>query len=932
MTKKDLDEVINKARVEGKTDLLNQIDLLLEDLEKRVDFFYEDSKDLANKTYERGYFDGIHNIREKLKPLVAKYNNLTRVQIEEMTEDETKSDFIDKVLFDVLGWNPNLIKRNRSIITESNKKRPDYWYPQDPNIKIIVEAKRLGLDEDIEKGKYDKQVQEYAYHKAVNWAVLTNFKRFRIWYVTRSKIERFCDIDLIDGNLEHNLNQLKWFQNDNLIGQGLENEAKSRGFKIEAIDISTDFSVGLNSARKILNEYIKTNYKEKTYQDADELTQEIINRLIFIKKVEGNKIITNKLEQIYRNYNSETYEYIKKLFAEYRKLIDTDIFGQPDSEPEAEKIRIRSDIIKSLLDTISQAPNGFEYKYEHIGVDLLGSIYENYLAYIQKGVKLKGGKSERKKYGIYYTPKYIVDFITGSVLKYRKDLSNIKILDPSCGSGSFLISFMSRLNNFYKKEIKNYERITPSKKLDYLKNNLFGVDIDRRAIQIAKLNIYLELLTLSPGYKINEQNAQLMPSLNENLKQGNSLVDAKEISEDYFDWINKFKFLSKNNGFDIIVGNPPWVSIKGKYKSIDLSEKQLKYLLDKYPADKYRPNLFEIFIWRSLSLLKENGLFSFVVPDRICYNEQFINLRKTILENYELKRLWFRPEFKGKISDDVIFVIKKTKPSNASKVEIAEYPSQDFIKIPQKVYSQVSDYSWFVVSKKALDVLDIIRKNPEVKQLAELFKSSVGFIAKPNTVTEKKENDEQIKVLKGEDISKYAIKKYHYFKFSKENLIGGTSDIRKLGIKRKIFLRKTGNVLTAVFDDSGVYPEQSLYIIYSNYTNNGIEEDMKILCLLLNSALLNFYYNNFGITNRDSTPQLKKMDLDKFPIIIPKDQQNRSILLSLFDELETLNKKSNYLQVRNQSRQDEINREILKLEEELNSMIFKIYGVNTFFE
>ena len=712
-------------------------------------------------------------LKEKLKPLIAKYNNLTKVQIEEMTEDETKSNFIDKVLFDILGWDPNLTRLNRSIITESNKKRPDYWYPLDPNIKIIVEAKRLGLDGDIEKGKYDKQVQEYAYHKAVN-------------------------------------------------------------------------------------------------------------------------------------------------------------------EPEAEKIRIRGEAIKSLLDTISQAPNGFEYRYEHIGVDLLGSIYENYLAYIQKGVELEGGKSERKRYGIYYTPKYIVDFITASVLKYRKkiseDLYDIKILDPSCGSGSFLISFIDRLNSFYKKMIKDYEEITPNKKLDYFKNNLFGVDIDRRAIQISKLNIYLELLTLSPGYKIDEKNAQLMPSLNENLKQGNSLVDVKEISEDYFDWANEFSFLSKNNGFDIIVGNPPWVSIKGKHKSIDLSEKQLKYLLDKYPADKYRPNLFEIFIWRSLSLLKENGLFSFVVPDRICYNEQFINLRKTILENYELKCLWFRPEFKGKISDDVIFVIKKTKPSNASKVEIAEYPSQDFIKIPQKVYSQVSDYSWFMVNKKALNILDAIRKNPEVKHLDELFKSNVGFIAKPNTVTEKKENAEQIKVLKGEDISKYIIKKYHYFRFSKENLIGGTSDIKKLGIKKKIFLRKTGNKLTAIFDTDGVYPEQSLYIIYFDSTNNKSEEDMKILCLLLNSTLLNFYYNNFGITNRDSTPQLKKIDLDKFPIIIPKDQQNRSILLSFFDELETLNKKSNYLQFRNQSRQDEINRKILKLTKQLDSVIFKIYGVNKFFE
>lgn len=546
-----------------------------------------------------------------------------------------------------------------------------------------------------------------------------------------------------------------------------------------------------------------------------------------------------------------------------------------------------------------------------------------------KRAKLEEKKAHRKEMGIYYTPTYIVDYIVrntvGELLKDKKvDPNKIRILDPACGSGSFLIKAYDLLYEHHTKKKKadvgattltGYmeEKSAYTLKEKILQNNIFGVDLDPRAVEIAQLNLLL---------KIAEKGHRL-PLLQDNIKCGNSLIDDPAVAGDKaLKWEEEFKQVMQEGGFDVVIGNPPWVSIKGKQKSIALSEKELSYLLQKYPCDTYRPNLFEIFIWRGLSLVKEGGYFGFIVPDRLCYNAQFTDIRKYILENFTLKKLWFKPVFEGVISDNIIFIIKKEKASLKSNVEIAEYPSTEFKKIPQKIYASLSDFSWFFVNEKILNIFEKIKSKNEVFELSNKFQTKVGFITKPNKLKEKQENSKQIKVFKGENIIRYGIKGNYYFEFKKENLAGGTQDIEKLSKKNKVFLRKTGIDIISAFDCSGAYPEQSVYFIYTDEDKN--EEELKIISALLNSKLINCYYKNFAITNRDATPQLKKIDLDKFPIILPK---NRQPIIKLVDKMFSLHKRLNEIGDKQTDERKRIEEEIKKTDAEIDELVYKLYGI-----
>jgi adenine-specific DNA-methyltransferase len=505
----------------------------------------------------------------------------------------------------------------------------------------------------------------------------------------------------------------------------------------------------------------------------------------------------------------------------------------------------------------------------------------------------KENTSLNKKLGIYYTPQYIIDFILSYIFilgsKDKKDPSKLTILDPSCGNGLFLQSI------FYSISLNK----NTAEKIRILKN-IHGVDINPHAIEDAKTS----LQKFFPNDNITE-------ILSKNILPGNSLIDDKSIDpNNALNWASTFPIITKNGGFDIIIGNPPWVALKGKQSPIIMDQNVLNYFFNKYNCDRYRPNLFELFIWKSMDLLKPGGYLGFIIPDRICTNKQFINLRKFILENMQIKYLWLKPVFENVISDNVVIILKKEKPTPDSKLLISEYPLKEFTEIPQIRYLNDENYKWVLLKSETIRLFEKIRQNPNAFHLKNSFHSHVGFIGKKGYVTKKRINNNQIPVIKGENIQTFSIKDHYYFDFKRENMIGGSLDFNRLQRKNKVFVRKTGKKIIAAFDDTGFVPEQSVYFIYidTNERNNLI-----ILSAILNSKLMNYYYNNFAITNKNSTPQLKKIDLDEFPIILPYEE---SSLLKFSLRMYDLKKNPS-------EHVDEIN----KITQLIDSEINKLYGL-----
>lgn len=447
-------------------------------------------------------------------------------------------------------------------------------------------------------------------------------------------------------------------------------------------------------------------------------------------------------------------------------------------------------------------------------------------------------KKNKKKFGRFYTPNSYAAMLSELVLNdflASKPPNQFDILDPSCGDGVFLIEIAKYLKNKMK-------RTKPLFKI-----NLYGNDIDQKAIHSAEEN--LSGLTdgkfLNPRFSITD------------LLISQSLGEKSKHKPD--------ETCVQQEKYDIIIGNPPWVSLIGKHAQKCYTKTQINFLLRRYPCDTYRPNLFEMFIWRSLELLKPSGYLAFIVPDRLLHNKQYSDLRKVLFTKYEIHYLFHNLPFSGVNSDNIFFVLKNNNPCENFNMKIKSEPDDNWIGINQKWFynNGCRSLSTNPLVKKILDKID----NTTASKLSENFYTGVGFITDKNLISAEKCSPQQLKIVTGRDISSKGIKKHRYFDFTKENLKGGTSNISILSKKPKILLRKTGNRLISCVDYKGLLPEQSLYFIIckSNSKNH-----LNWLNILLNSNIMSFYYLNKAITNINSTPQIKKRDLDSLPILFPK--------------------------------------------------------------
>ena len=598
---------------------------------------------------------------EKLKELIIRCKNL--LDDKELSEDDTRAKLIDPFLKEVLGWKEEYIVRQPSIETKDSIKRPDYWYPKIP--KIIVEAKKLSIN--LETSNFDEQVLEYAYNRSVNIAILTNFRLFKGWYISKNgEISPFCNINLISDSIDNIETQLKWFQNDSLMSNKIEEEVKRRGIKTGEIDISNELTVSINLVREKLNNYLKKEYQTKYSDDErEEFTQGIINRLIFIKKMEAEELEDKQLEPLIRRNSDNIYDKLKNIFKYYREEYDSDIFGKPNEKSEVEKLELSDNITEEILGAISHPLNKkLNYNFAAIDQDILGNMYENYLAYVQRRAKLIGGKSHKKEQGIYYTPKYIVNFILqntlGEILRISKlnVVKKLKILDPACGSGSFLIAAVKLLDEYYTKNYIDYKNFSPTQKINILKQNIYGVDLDEKAIRIAELNLYLTILTLSGTKSLAK--GELLPVLRDNLKVGNSLIDDHKVAGDKaFNWKEEFKGIIRDGGFDIIVGNPPYIRVQ------TIKESDKAYLIKNYFSATGKFDLYILFIERALTLLRGGGRFSFIIPNKFAKTKYGNGLKKFILKDFEIEKFVDFGDLKvfGSVTTyPCIIIIKKKKP------------------------------------------------------------------------------------------------------------------------------------------------------------------------------------------------------------------------------------------------------------------------------
>ncbi|MCP2604493.1 N-6 DNA methylase, partial [Candidatus Aminicenantes bacterium AC-708-M15] len=605
------------------------------------------------------------------------------------------------------------------------------------------------------------------------------------------------------------------------------------------------------------------------------------------------------------------------------------------------------------------------YKFDVIDVDLLGSIYERYLGktikVTPKRVKVEEKPEVRKAGGVYYTPKYIVDYIVkntvGKIIqgKTPEQISKIKILDPACGSGSFLISAFQTLIDYhlhyYEKHpeesgqgtlfpdvIEDYDgtkRLSIEKKAQILRNNIFGVDIDPQAVEITMMSLYLKCLE---GEKDLPRKKELLPSLAKNIRCGNSLIsfdifdqptlfkDEEKERINPFDWYSKstgFGDIMEQGGFDVVIGNPPYIRIHS------LPKVDINYYRSHYVAADKQFDIFCIMIEKGISLLKQKGRLGFIVPSLFLKGYQYSTLRKLILEKTNIESL---TDFGDGVFENVkmptcvVIFQKIRRPNDKNKLifKIKLPNEKGFIKkiVPQIIYKTTESHTFEDIDEKTYSILLKIKKR--AIDLESIMRITRGLeIGKKNKGISSQKIKGFIRVLSGEDIGRYEIRNV---KFLDKNLLKKFWKDKEIFENPKIMIRETGVQITATYDDTGIYTLRTIYnMILKDHRFN-----LKYILGLLNSRLMQYFYTVKFKPVTDIFPKIRVVQTRKLPIRTidfnnPKERAMHDKIVKLVDKMLELNKKKNSLPP--SSERERIEREIKITDEKIDELVYELYGI-----
>jgi type I restriction-modification system DNA methylase subunit len=602
-------------------------------------------------------------------------------------EEQLKQEFINP-LFKALGWDVDNVSgaapQYRDVIFEDSIKiaggtrAPDYCFTLAGRKMFFVEAKKpsVNIDKDI---KPSYQLRRYAWSAKLPLSILTDFEELSVYdsrsrpkKTDRASVGRIKYLNYMD-YVEQWDYLYKNFSKDAVLTGSFDQYAESTKKKRGTTEVDDEFLLEIENWRELLAKNIALRNPELTVEELNYSVQQTIDRIIFLRMCEdrgiekyGNLRSLMDYDNIYQKfgdlckdanakYNSGLFHFTK----EKGRLAEPDEFTLI--------LNIDDSVFKIILKSLYYPESPYEFSV--LQPEILGNVYEQFLGKVIRLTKGHRAKVEekpevKKAGGVFYTPPYIVDYIVENTVgklckgKTPNKVSSLRILDPACGSGSFLLGAYTYLlqwhRDYYSKQ-KDKKRLkdkiyqgkngqwflTIQEKKRILLNNIYGVDIDRQAVLVTKLSLLLKVLegenkdALEAQQKLFKERA--LPDLGSNIKCGNTLIgseiyhnpdlqlsgnDIKRINP--FDWENEFIDIFVNGGFDAVIGNPPYVDVK------ILGNDVKKILSEKYISASRRFDLYVPFVEKGLKLISNKGLLSYIMPSMFRRRDYGIDLRKTM--------------------------------------------------------------------------------------------------------------------------------------------------------------------------------------------------------------------------------------------------------------------------------------------------------------
>lgn len=929
--------------------------------------------------------------KEKIKSLIEKYERVKKArQIRRYDESNTRKDFI-MPLFQALGWDVYNDFTDREVVEEETaiKGKVDYSFRINNIPQFLLEAK--ALKEDLDKLEWAKQAVTYGWNKGIPWVVLTDFESLKLfnseWQVETPR----PNLEFTYDEFLKRLDDL-WFLSREGIEVGeLDKQAEKWGIKAKRLKVTEKLAADLLKWRELLYKVFRPYNKDKSEEEINESVQRILDRFIFIRVCEDRQLEEKILWQALQNWKNKGrkpdnfMQELKPIFKKFNDDYNSNLF-RPHL---CERLDCYGEPFEKIIeDLYADIERGVKYDFSAIPADVLGTIYEQYLGYIQgKGI-VNGAK--RKKQGIYYTPNYIVDYIVQNTLgialkeKSLREAENIKLLDPACGSGSFLIKAFDVLNEHIREE-RGQKGSTQAalRKYNILKQNIYGVDLDFQAVEIACLNLLLK--ALEPNFKL--------PMLSENIKEGNSLISEGDAKYRPFNFETEFKEVSTQGGFDVIIGNPPYIKEDTNRSAFDG--------LHDNPYYQGKMDIWTLFACRAIDLLKDGGYFSFIAPSSWIASAGASIFREKILNSGEIIKFVdfsdFRV-FKDASIQTMIFVFQKKKPRKLYKVRYAKITSKDVksedvarllasglnkqientvayeatIRLSDigskpigfsndtvtKILSKIESGSNFKLSKddigNGIDVLqDFVSERHLAKLKDDTIKKGDGVFVLENSFVKKmklnntereylkpyyttkqinrylSEQENEYKIIYAdkhfrEHISEFPNLKEHIDRFKKIL----TSAFAPYGLHRpreeRFFKGKAIFLLRKTLYPAFTYVDFPCYITRAFLVLKMIGINLKYLTGLLNSRLIYFWLKYKG------KKQGEQLQIDKEPLMdIPllkanEDEQKR--IATIVDTIMMRNAEFHKTPA-NTNKWHSLKSEIEKLERQIDQLVYKLYGL-----
>lgn len=856
------------------------------------------------------------------------HNPRIQENIRNSKEEQYQGEFLIDLFVKVLGYTKNPTD-NFNLTTEyknvKDSKKADGAILINGVVQAVIELKGTNT---TDLGKIEEQAFGYKNNQPECIYVITsNFEKLRLY------------IDNAIEHIEFNLFTLN-FKDFELLYLCLayENIEKNIPKKIKDESLSEEDVI----TKKLYKDY--SIFKSELFHnivalnpDIDSLdlfqkTQKLIDRFLFLFFAEDRSLLPpNSVRLILsdwrdlqdRDEDIGLYDRFKKYF----EYLNTGYKGK-----RYEVFAYNGGLFK-LDDILNVLKIDDELLYKHtlklseynfnseVDVNILGHIFENSLNELDElkaqseGEAIDRKKTRRKKDGVFYTPKYITKYIVDNTVgklclekkleidikdedyiydkkrpkkttlvsidklnQYKSWLLQLTICDPACGSGAFLnqaLDFLIKEHKYVDElqaKLLGEALVFSDIEKSILENNLYGVDINEESVEIAKLSLWLR--TAQPNRKLND--------LNNNIKCGNSLIDDPDVAGDKaFNWQNEFPDIFSKGGFDVVIGNPPYVFARDNFSKIEK-----EYYVTKYVSAKYQINTYLLFIEVTVLLLKYNGIYGLIIPNSWLMMYSGEGIRKYLLEYCKLNQIINLSgySFENANVETVILLSEKNKIEATNSIKIYLNNGTEFYLSHTKFqneFLQNNGYEFKVFIDNESDAINTkIKKDTEILDDITIIKAGLQAYEKDKGIPKQTEDDvinrpydynykfdeNTYKYLDGKDVNRYNIS-WSGLYLSYGNHLAAPRTFNLFDGKKIIVREITGKfpkcLISTYSEDIYLYNRSNIAILEKNNSNISL----KYIIALLNSTLISYYFvKNTAKSVRKLFPKIILNDLRKFPI------------------------------------------------------------------